>query len=46
MDNKEQKKKAEEIKKLLKVKKEYKNKSTEVILEEIYKKHMHKDERE
>ena len=46
MDNKEQKKKAEEIKKILKVKKEYKNNSTEAILEEVYKKHIHKDERE
>ena len=46
MDIEEQKKKAEEIRKALKVKKEYKNNSTDRILEEIYKKHIHKDEKD
>ena len=47
MDNKEeQKKKAEEIRKALKIKREYKNNSTDVILEEVYKKHVHKDEKD
>ncbi len=46
MNKKEQKKKAEEIRKMLKIEKQYQNNPTEIILEEIYKKHKKNGENE